>query len=140
MGGADKRRTLRFSSSLHQDVFLSVVLASFVPLLLLSGVILYISIVINNSGALAQNVFADKAVIWIILTMLAAPVAAMIMLLLCFLVTAKIVGPLDRITREINENIQGKRSGPIIVRDKDKLSALVEAINALLAAKEAKKD
>jgi nitrogen fixation/metabolism regulation signal transduction histidine kinase len=129
-----ERRSLNFSSKLHREIFALVALTVFLPIILLSAVIFYISAAVNNSGGLAQNVFNGNAPIVMMSLVAAVPLLAIGMLLLCFLLTKQIVGPLERITREIDECARGTRGGPIKLRRSDRFQPLVDAINALLAA------
>ena len=55
-------------------------------------------------------------------------------LLLCwaFNRTNKIVGPIERVTRELDDRIAGTTSGPITLRPGDQIIPLVDRINMLL--------
>lgn len=66
----------------------------------------------------------------------------LIALLLCwaFYGTNKLVGPIDRIIRELDERIQGSKSGPIVLRPGDRLIPLVDKINLLLQQQDESKE
>lgn len=68
----------------------------------------------------------------IIFILIIFPVFMIISLYLSFKITNKIVGPIERVTRELDNRIQEKTNNPIIVRKKDSLELLVHKINILL--------
>jgi len=66
----------------------------------------------------------------------------MVALLLCwaFYGTNKLVGPIDRMIRELDERIKGNKSGPIVLRPGDRLIPLVDKINLILQQRDNSKD
>ena len=60
------------------------------------------------------------------------PVSMALLLAWVFHGTNKIVGPLDRMMRELDERIRGNKSGPIVLRPGDRLIPLADKINALI--------
>jgi hypothetical protein len=50
--------------------------------------------------------------------------------------TDKLVGPIERITQELDQCIEGQKSGPIVLRPGDHLIPLVDKINELLMERE----
>jgi len=50
--------------------------------------------------------------------------------------TCKMVGPIERITQELDQCIEGQKSGPIVLRPGDHLIPLVDKINGLLEERE----
>jgi signal transduction histidine kinase len=62
------------------------------------------------------------------------PLVLFIVLRLALVYSNRIVGPLPRITREIDKVLAGDHSQGLVVRDKDELSDFVKKINFLLEA------
>jgi len=81
--------------------------------------------------AIAYNIIPAAKKVTIIL-LIAAPVSISIIIIFAFKVTHRIIGPFDRIVRELDEYIEGKKEGHIIIRKTDKFWPLVDRINKLL--------
>ena len=64
---------------------------------------------------------------------IAAPVVFIGLLSWAFFLTNRIVGPVERMIRELDERLRGTASGPIILRPKDLLRPLAEKINLVIA-------
>lgn len=73
---------------------------------------------------------AAKKVTFILLT--SAPIAILLILLIAYKITHTIIGPFDRIIRELGEYVEGRRKGILTVRKDDKFEPLVNRINKLL--------
>lgn len=71
----------------------------------------------------------------VIILLVATPISILIILLFTYKITHKIIEPFDRIIRELDECVNGKRQGPIVVREDDKFRILVEKINNLFNKK-----
>ena len=70
-----------------------------------------------------------------------SPVVFIGLLSWAFFLTNRIVGPVERMIRELDARLRGTASGPIILRPKDLLLPLAEKINLLIAEREeSKKD
>ena len=50
--------------------------------------------------------------------------------------TNKLVGPIERITKELDQRIEGQKNGPIVLRPGDHLIPLVDRINGILEERE----
>jgi hypothetical protein len=74
---------------------------------------------------------AAKRVMGILL--FALPVCIGFILIISHKISHQIVGPFDRILRELDENWREKRGEPIRLRKGDKFQPLVERINRLIA-------
>jgi prepilin-type N-terminal cleavage/methylation domain-containing protein len=59
-------------------------------------------------------------------------VIGMAVLGLAFHRTNQVVGPIERIVRELDERLSGEKNGPITLRPGDQLIPLADKINALL--------
>ena len=81
--------------------------------------------------AIAYNIIpAAKKVALMMLAL--APFSIIIILSMAYKITHRIVGPYERIVRELDEHLENKRGGHIILRKNDKFLSLVERINKLL--------
>jgi len=135
----NNRRKIFFANKIHLEIFLLVFLASILPATIVAIALYYLIFgVMANQFAIpeiiAYNILpaAEKVVI---LLLIATPVSILIILFLTYKITHKIIGPFDRIIRELDECVNGKRQGPIIIREGDKFQILVEKINNLLNKK-----
>ena len=135
MKSEGKRRVL-FANKTHRAVFLIIFLSIVTPTLMVAA-ILYLLLVgmspeqLAMISYIAQNVFpVVRALTAIFLMLVLASIAFIV--LLAYKVTHRIVGPLERVERELDENLDGGRQGHIIVREKDTLWPLVGKINRLL--------
>jgi hypothetical protein len=130
------RRKKFFANKLHLEIFLIVFLSSVLPATIVAIVLYYLIFGITADQLaipeiIAYNVLpAARRVITILL--FAAPASILILLFIAYKITHKIVGPFDRIVRELGQNIKGERHGPIILRKSDKFQILVEKINKLI--------
>ena len=68
---------------------------------------------------------------------LSFPPLTALLLAWAFRRTNQIVGPIERISRELDGRLKGTSSGPIILRPGDQLFPMVDGINALLKDREA---
>ena len=60
------------------------------------------------------------------------PVSIAALLYWVFRGTNKLVGPIERMTQELDRRMEGQKSGPIVLRPGDQLIPLVDKINVLL--------
>ncbi len=132
----NKRKRL-FANNLHKQIFLLVALAALVPLVIATVCLYYLifgitAMEVGIPEAIAYNILPAARRVTIIL-FTAAPAAILAVLVIAHKVTHSIVGPFDRIVRELDEHLEGKGKGPIIIRKTDKFSPLVDRINKLLA-------
>ena len=132
----NKRGRRFFANSMHREIFFLVFCSALIPMFIATLGMYYLifHITANQIGVpevIAYHVLpAAKKVLLIIF--IGTPLAIAVILYYSHKVTHHIVGPFDRITRELGESIDGKRKGPIKVRTKDKFAPLVNRINALL--------
>ena len=131
----NKRKRI-FANKMHRDIFLLVFLASLLPAIIVAICLYYLifSITASQLGfpeAIAYNIIpAARKVTIILLT--TAPVCILLILFFAYKITHKIIGPFDRIVRDLDEYIKGKKEGQIIIRKADKFWPLVYRINKLL--------
>jgi len=132
---ADRRKQI-FANKIHREVFLFISAASLLPVSIATFLLYYLifGIVSREIGipeAIAYNTIPAAKRVLIILS-LAAPISIAVLLVTAYKITHKIVGPFDRILREVDEHISGKRKGHIVARKTDTLFPLVNRINKLL--------
>lgn len=131
----NKRRAF-FANKLHKELFLLIFLSILLPSGIITVALYYLifNIVASQFGipeAIAYNLIpAANKVVFILLTV--APVSILAILVFAHRVTHKIVGPYERIIRELDECIDGKRKTHLVIRKADRFLPLVNSINKLL--------
>lgn len=132
-----KNRRRRFlANKLHKDIFYLVFFAALIPAVIVMVLLYYLifNITADQFGipeVIAYNLIpAARRVIIILLY--AAPLSILAILMFAYKMTHKIVGPFDRIVRELDECAEGRKKDHIIIRKADKFSSLVKSINKLL--------
>lgn len=68
------------------------------------------------------------------------PLLIAVLLYWVFSGTNKLVGPIERMIRELDQRVLGQKSGPIVLRPGDHLVPLVDKINALLEQRDKLKE
>ena len=68
------------------------------------------------------------------------PVSIAALLYWVFHGTNKLVGPIERMTQELDRRIEGQKSGPIVLRPGDQPIPLVDKINVLLEERDKLKE
>jgi hypothetical protein len=135
MSKTNKRRRF-FANKMHKDIFTLVFFAALLPAAIVMVCLYYLIFNITAEQiaipeAIAYNLIpAAKRVILILLFL--TPISILTILILTKKITHKIIGPFDRIVRELDESIKGKRQGHLIIRKGDKFRPLVDRINNLL--------
>lgn len=136
MNEQKQRRKRLFANTLHRKIFLLVLVASFLPTTIVTVSLYYLifGITADQIGipeSIAYNIIpAARRVTTILL--IAAPVVIAVILILAHKVAHKMVGPFDRIVRELGECVAGTRQGPITLRKSDEFRPLVDQVNKLL--------
>ncbi len=125
-----------FANELHKELFLTIFLAALVP----AGVTaLSIYFLIFNFVA-EQMAFPDQIAYTLLpaaqkvlnVLLILMPFSIFVILWFAHKVAHAMVGPFDRLVRELDEHLQGSRQGYIILRKNDKFRPLVDKINLLL--------
>ncbi|MDD5614021.1 MAG: hypothetical protein PHQ54_02995 [Candidatus Omnitrophica bacterium] len=131
------RRKRLFANRFHRQIFILVALAALLPMIITTIALYYLIFGITASEIGLPEIVAyyilpaAKKVTFIILII--SPVVIAAILLISNRMTHSILGPYERIVRELDEHLQNKRKGPIKLRKSDKFSSLVEKINILLS-------
>ncbi|MCM8771012.1 MAG: hypothetical protein NC936_03995 [Candidatus Omnitrophica bacterium] len=130
------KRKLVFANKLHRQIFILVSVAALLPAVIASIGLYYLifGITANEVAipeSIAYNIIpaAKKAAVVILLV---TPLAIGVILFFAWKISHAIIGPFDRIVRELDERIEGKIIGHILIRKSDKFWPLVEKINKLI--------
>ncbi len=130
----NKRRQF-FANKFHRQIFFIIVLAALLPTIIVAIALYYLIFgVIAQEVAIPETIAyhimpAAKRATAIIFTL--APLVIITILTIARRITHSILGPYNRIIREIDENLEGN-THQIKLRKQDKFSPLVERINRLL--------
>lgn len=133
-----KNRRIKFiANRLQKDILVLVFLAAFVPMIVVSIVLFYLIFNITAQQMvipenIAYNLIPAAKIVTNIL-LFAAPISVVVIVFLSYKITHRIVGPFDRILKELDECIDGKKRDLIVLRTNDKFQPLVDRINKLLS-------
>lgn len=133
-GIANRRPTLTVKTQLQNQLIWMICAAMAIPTIILGGALYLIVSQISapTSGQSAQEIIMSVMRYVGVLF----PLASGILLHWVFSGTNKIVGPIERITRELESRIDGRGHGPIVLRPGDQLTPLANGINTLIAERE----
>ncbi len=130
------KRKRFFANSLHREMFILVFLAMAVPLLVTAvGMFYFIFYIMADEVAMPEAIAATvipaaERVLSALIAVL--PVVMLVILWVAHRMTHRIVGPFDRIVRELEQTVKGERQGPIRIRPGDRFVPLVDLINRLM--------
>ncbi|MFH1645841.1 MAG: hypothetical protein ABIB11_05405 [Candidatus Omnitrophota bacterium] len=130
------RRRVLIANRLHRNMVLVVLVAVAIPALIVSIALysLIFSITAWQIGFPEQIAMtllpALKQVNFAVVG--ALPICIVLILIWAVVISHRIVGPVDRLSREVGEIAAGKKQGPIKLRKKDALYELAENINKLI--------
>jgi hypothetical protein len=129
---------LKVRTKLQNQLIWMICAAIAVPTIVLGGSMYWIVARISapNGGVSPPEVIAGVTRYIAVLF----PVLIAALLYWVFSGTNKLVGPIERMIRELEQRIQGHTSGPIILRPGDKLIPLVDKINVLLEERDKLKE
>lgn len=136
MDKTGNKRKRFFANQLHRQVFVLIFLAAFLPALLITICLYFLifnitSLEIGIPEFIAYNIIPAAQRVTVIL-LITAPLTIILILIAAYKISHRIVGPFDRIIRELDEHLAGARKGHVILRKFDKFWPLVERINKLL--------
>ena len=137
-----KQRKMLFANQVQKDVLLLVAIASLVPTMLVTVLLYYLifGITANEAGmpeTIAYTIVPAAQKVLNVLVV-ATPLVIAVILFIAFKVTHRILGPFDRIVREVGKRAAGTAHGRIALRKDDKFWPLVENINKLIEKAEKK--
>ena len=132
----NNKRYRTFANKLHREIFLTVLAAALLPCFIVTIALYYLILNVMSGQlgipeAIAYNIIpaARKVSLYLIL---AAPASVFVILILAYKITYRLIGPFDRIVRELDECVKGKKLDHIVIRKKDKFQPLVNNINKLI--------
>jgi len=132
----NNKRFRTFANKLHREILLTVMAAALLPCIIVTIALYYLiynvmSGQLGTPEAIVYNIFpaARKVNLYLIL---AAPFSVFVILIFAYRITYRIIGPFDRIVREVDECVKGKKTDHIVIRKKDKFQPLVDNINKLI--------
>ncbi|MBU1853210.1 MAG: hypothetical protein KJ957_04115 [Candidatus Omnitrophica bacterium] len=130
------KRKMIFANKIHREIFLLILMASLLPSLIITFSLYYLIFGVTATQfafpeAIAYNIIPAARKVRMIL-LASFPTSILLILTLAYKITHRIIGPFDRIIRELDECIEGKKERHIRVRKTDKFWPLVDKINKLL--------
>jgi heme/copper-type cytochrome/quinol oxidase subunit 2 len=132
----DNRKKALFANKMHKGIFFFVFAAALVPAIIVTILLYYLIFQITAQeigmpDVIAQHIMPAAQKVLAIL-FIAIPIIVAILLFFAYRITHQIIGPFDRIVRELDECLAGTKHGHIIIRKSDKFWPLVHKINELL--------
>lgn len=124
-------------TKLQSPLIWLVFMAMALPTIILGGGSLLLLRDSADSGMAGVQV--EVRVVVLVSMIVLFPVSAALLFGWAFYLTNRIVGPVERMIREIDARILGTGSGPIVLRPKDLLVPLAERINGLIEELEKRK-
>ena len=133
---SNKRRTKYLGTHLQKKLLFIIFASAVIPAAIVAVGMYYIifSLLawqITIPELIANNIMPVLHKVNIIIA-IAVPVVLLIIWLIAMEISHRIVGPVYRMERELDERIAGVRHGPIILRAKDEFKSLAEKLNKLL--------
>ncbi|MFC1807720.1 hypothetical protein ACFL0T_05055 [Candidatus Omnitrophota bacterium] len=136
MSQNNKRRAKIINSALQRKLLLLVFFAAVIPASIVTICLYYVifNMLARQLGipeAIAYNLLpvARKVNMIIIVSL---PISLIVIWFIALELSHRIAGPIYRLEKELDDRIEGKKSGPVNLRAKDELKSLVEKINRLL--------
>ena len=128
-----------FANPLHREIFFIVLGAALIPTLVTAAGLFYLifNITAEQMGipeAIAYNLVPASNKVLSILSVV-TPIVIGALLIVAYKISHKIVGPFDRIVRELDQRLDTKRRDPVApikLRPGDKFQPLIDRINELL--------
>jgi len=130
--------TLEVKTDLQNKLIWMICAAMAMPTVVLGGSMYWMMARMSSptGGAPPHEVIADVIRYVAVLY----PLLSAALLYWVFRGTNKLVGPIERIIRELGQRIEGSKSGPIVLRPGDPLNLLADKINLLLQKRENPKE
>ena len=133
----NKRKARFIGTALQNKTLLLVFAAALVPAAIIALCLYYLIFnmlawQIGIPEAIAYNLVPVARRVNLII-LIALPITLFVIWFIALELSHRIAGPLYRLEKELNERIDGKKSGPIQLREKDELKELADKINKLIA-------
>ena len=132
----NKRKAKFIGTALQNKTLILVFAAAVIPTAIIAVCLYYLIFnmlawQLGIPEAIAYNLVPVARKVNLII-LIALPVALFIIWFMALELSHRIAGPLYRLEKELNERIEGRKSGPIQLREKDELKALADKINRLI--------
>jgi hypothetical protein len=129
--------TLEVKTHLQRTLIWMICAAMAMPTVVLGGSLYWmIARISSPDGSISpQEVIVDVTRYIAVLY----PLLSAALLYWVFRCTNQLVGPIERMIRELDQRIEGRRTGPIVMRPGDQLIPLVDKINVLLEERDSLK-
>ena len=132
----NKRKGKFIGTSLQSKTLILVFFAALVPAAIVAVCLYYLIFnmlawQLGIPEAIAYNLVPVARKVNLII-LIALPISLFVIWFLALELSHKIAGPLYRLEKELDERINGKKTGPIQLREKDELRALADKINKLI--------
>ena len=126
--------TLKVKSKLQNQLIWMIFAAMGIPTFVLGG---SMYVIIARLSAPNTSVSPHEVIVDIMgYVAVLFPVLIGALLFWAFHATNKLVGPIERMTQELDRRLEGEKRGPIVLRPGDHLIPLVDKINVLLEERE----
>ncbi len=136
MANNSNLRKRMFANQMHKEIFSLVFSAAIIPTVIVAVSLYYFIFYVT-----AEQIGIPETIAYHIvpaankvtkMLLLVIPTVIAFILVIAYKITHSIVGPYDRVIRELNETLGGERKGPIMLRKNDRFWPLVSAINDLI--------
>jgi len=132
----NKRKAKFIGTALQNKTLILVFFASVVPVIIIAVCLYYLIFnmlawQLGIPEAIAYNLVPVARKVNLII-LIALPITLFVIWFMALELSHRIAGPLYRLEKELNERIEGNKSGPIQLREKDELKALADKINKLI--------
>lgn len=128
---------LTIKTKLQNQLIWMICAAMAVPTLILGGALYLIATKLSQPAAgLAPHEVVASVVRYVAVLF---PMASAALLYWVFKGTNNLVGPIERIIRELDQQLTGQRTGRIVLRPGDQLIPLADKINVLLDERQSAK-
>ena len=132
----NKRKAKFIGTALQNKTLILVFFSSVVPATIIAACLYYLIFnmlawQLGIPEAIAYNLVPVARKVNLII-LIALPITLFVIWFMALELSHRIAGPLYRLEKELNERIEGNKSGPIQLREKDELKALADKINKLI--------
>jgi methyl-accepting chemotaxis protein len=129
MARIKNRRKKLFANEIHRELFLLILTIGLLPMLLMAILVCYLIFGLGAGPGAEQYVIPARLASILFVAM---PIIMLIIIICAHKIVHMIVGPYNRIVKELGEYIEGKRQGRLAIRRGDRFGPLVDNINKLI--------
>ncbi|HOW36512.1 MAG TPA: hypothetical protein PL155_08885 [Candidatus Omnitrophota bacterium] len=137
MKNEQKRKKFFLANEFQKEILMPALVTNIILILVVTLLLFYLIIdLLSQTTGLQRLVTPEQARVAGIFIFGIVLFCSFILVHWCYKVSNRFAGPLGRVTRELQEIIDGKRDrSPIIVRSDDYLADLISKVNILLKQK-----